>query len=362
MRHFNDYVQLFSSERMSYLTCDIIMGHYQKLGMFAVYAQDKWTSYLPKKTIEHTSKEGLKLFTDPELFVGFKKSFDEFYSKTDVFFETILKNENLSKKECALALELFSENFTHYSKTEFFYIDEVYNRAHESETLKKHLKEFEGIKNGGRAKLNRMMYEPQSYRKQLLQKLAIQFGVMFDDLLMHSKNEVLALYEGQKTDVETLNARRKAYILDSSVGEVAYAHGEEAEKMVIVFLATAPKSEAKELKGVVANKGRVRAPATVIKHGKNLFMRLPEILANMPEGNVLVADTTSPELMIACKKASGIITNQGGMMSHAAIVSREMNIPCVVGLGRATELIKDGDMVEVDADQGIVKIITTYDV
>ena len=89
-----------------------------------------------------------------------------------------------------------------------------------------------------------------------------------------------------------------------------------------------------------------------------MFERLPEVIKSMPDGNILISDTTSPELMLACKKASAILTNQGGMMSHAAIVSRELGIPCIVGLYNVTEFIKDGDTVEVDGEKGIVRVIS----
>ena len=77
----------------------------------------------------------------------------------------------------------------------------------------------------------------------------------------------------------------------------------------------------------------------------------------MDKGDILIAETTSPEIMSACKKAAAIVTNQGGMLSHAAIVSRELGIPCIVGTENAVEMINDGDFVEVNADKGIVKIV-----
>lgn len=66
---------------------------------------------------------------------------------------------------------------------------------------------------------------------------------------------------------------------------------------------------------------------------------------------------TSPDYILAMRLASGIITDVGGLMSHAAIVSRELGIPCIVGTKIATKVLKDGDEVEVDADNGVVKII-----
>jgi len=57
------------------------------------------------------------------------------------------------------------------------------------------------------------------------------------------------------------------------------------------------------------------------------------------------------------KKAVAVITDEGGITCHAAIVSRELKIPCIVGTKIATRVLKDGDKVEVDADKGVVKII-----
>ncbi|MBU3906524.1 phosphoenolpyruvate synthase, partial [Patescibacteria group bacterium] len=77
----------------------------------------------------------------------------------------------------------------------------------------------------------------------------------------------------------------------------------------------------------------------------------------MEKVDILVAGMTSPEFIIVMKKAKAIITDHGGMTSHAAIVSRELGVPCIVGTKIATQVLKDGDLVEVDADQGVIKII-----
>ena len=75
----------------------------------------------------------------------------------------------------------------------------------------------------------------------------------------------------------------------------------------------------------------------------------------MKKGDILVAGMTSPEFIVVMRKARAVITDQGGMTAHAAIVSRELRIPCLVGTKIATQVLQDGDLVEVDADRGIVK-------
>ncbi|MDD4902060.1 MAG: PEP-utilizing enzyme [Patescibacteria group bacterium] len=75
------------------------------------------------------------------------------------------------------------------------------------------------------------------------------------------------------------------------------------------------------------------------------------------EGDILVATSTSPELMALIKKCGAIITDEGGITCHAAIIARELKKPCVIGTKIATKVLHDGDLVEVDADRGVVKII-----
>ncbi len=79
--------------------------------------------------------------------------------------------------------------------------------------------------------------------------------------------------------------------------------------------------------------------------------------ATFEEGDALVTSMTSPEFIHAMRKASAVITDTGGITSHAAIVSRELKIPCIVGTKIATSVLKDGDLIEIDTKNGIVKRI-----
>jgi len=93
--------------------------------------------------------------------------------------------------------------------------------------------------------------------------------------------------------------------------------------------------------------GKVRVLLSSRDHGK------------MKKGEILVAPMTSPDYILAMRKAKAIITDVGGLMSHAAIVSRELGVPAVVGTKVATKVLKDGDRVEVDAKNGIVRKLTS---
>ena len=80
-------------------------------------------------------------------------------------------------------------------------------------------------------------------------------------------------------------------------------------------------------------------------------------MEKMEYGDILVAIATTPAIVPAMKKAAAIVTDEGGLTCHASIVSRELEIPCVVGTRVVTKTVKDGDLVEVDATKGIVKRI-----
>ena len=72
-------------------------------------------------------------------------------------------------------------------------------------------------------------------------------------------------------------------------------------------------------------------------------------------GDILVATMTLPNYIPAMEKAAAFVTDEGGILCHAAIISREMRKPCIIGTKIATKIFKDGDRVEVDADRGIVR-------
>ncbi len=88
------------------------------------------------------------------------------------------------------------------------------------------------------------------------------------------------------------------------------------------------------------------------------ILKSPKEISKIKEGDVLVAPMTSPDYVPAMKKAAAIVTDQGGQTSHAAIVSREMGIPCVVGTKNATKILKEGNIVTVDGKEGKIYLGT----
>ncbi len=109
------------------------------------------------------------------------------------------------------------------------------------------------------------------------------------------------------------------------------------------------KSEVKIIKGTIANYGKVRGIVKIVNNKKELKKVTPK--------NILVAVAVMPYYQQAIKRVGAVITDEGGLLSHASIISREFKKPCIIGTKIATQVLHDGDLVEVDANKGVVKIL-----
>jgi len=98
--------------------------------------------------------------------------------------------------------------------------------------------------------------------------------------------------------------------------------------------------------------GTIASPGIATGRVRILHKSHPERFKLFKKGEILVAMTTSPSFIPAIKKAAAVITDFGGLTSHAAIAARELKKPCIVGTRSATTTLKDGDMVKVDAERG----------
>lgn len=107
------------------------------------------------------------------------------------------------------------------------------------------------------------------------------------------------------------------------------------------------KDNIKEIKGNIACMGMAK--------GKVKIILSPEEFHNFEEGDILVTSMTMPDYLPIMKKASAIITDEGGISCHAAIVSRELKKPCIIGTKIATKVLKNGDLVKIDANRGLIK-------
>ncbi len=82
-----------------------------------------------------------------------------------------------------------------------------------------------------------------------------------------------------------------------------------------------------------------------------------EAIKRVKLGDILICPMTLPDYLPAMKKAKAIVTDEGGLTSHAAIIARELGKVCIVGTKEATRTFKTGDLVEVDANKGVIRML-----
>ncbi|WP_267642458.1 phosphoenolpyruvate synthase [Haloarchaeobius amylolyticus] len=92
-----------------------------------------------------------------------------------------------------------------------------------------------------------------------------------------------------------------------------------------------------------------------VASGKARIVKKLDQLDKVGEGDIIVTEMTTPDMVPAMKRAAGIVTDEGGMTSHAAIVSRELGVPAVVGAGNATSMLEDGQLITIDGDKGSIR-------
>ena len=118
-------------------------------------------------------------------------------------------------------------------------------------------------------------------------------------------------------------------------------------KTVVAKKIIGQSSKEASVKGVAAFLGKITGTARIILD--------PGKYQGFKSGDILVTGATRPEFLPLMEKAAGFVTDAGGILSHAAITAREMKKPCVIGTRNATQIFEDGDIIEVDANSGVVK-------
>lgn len=145
---------------------------------------------------------------------------------------------------------------------------------------------------------------------------------------------------------EELEKRYNHYILFDNILETDKSFSEISREQDFEII---EKEINEKIEGMVVSKGNAKGRVKII------FKE--EDLDKVNEGDVLVSPMTTPDHIVAMEKASAFVTDEGGLLCHAAIVSREMNKPCIVGTKNATKVLKDNDLVFVDCEKGIVEKI-----
>ncbi|MFA6322688.1 MAG: PEP-utilizing enzyme [Candidatus Buchananbacteria bacterium] len=189
------------------------------------------------------------------------------------------------------------------------------------------------------------------YYSIFLKEIGQRFGYALNEMKYLLFEEVLALFDCRGHYVSPLEAKQRIdfcfhYDYKNSYETLS---GLAARKFQKIIFPSNVKKDINDFRGLSASSGKAKGTVRIVKsvHEVN----------KVKSGDILVAVMTRPDYIVGIKKAAAIVTNEGGVTCHAAIVARELGIPCVIATKIATEVLKDGDLVEVNGNHGVVTIL-----
>lgn len=197
-------------------------------------------------------------------------------------------------------------------------------------------------------------------RHTILKEISNRISLNNQDLIMLNDKEILSILKNQgDISNETkiiLEKRKKGFAMVWLNGNIQTIFGDKSieiqDDIAKVYKISEEKehiSNAKVISGSIANRGKVKGIARVLNTYRDIY--------KVKKGDIIVATMTTPDYVSAMEKAAGFITDEGGITCHAAILSREFNVHCIVGTINGTKEIKDGQMIELDGYHGKVYIL-----
>jgi phosphoenolpyruvate synthase/pyruvate phosphate dikinase len=188
------------------------------------------------------------------------------------------------------------------------------------------------------------------YSRTLYNRISEEFNIDFDDLIYMTIEETFKLIDNnKKIDTEILKQRQDGYLIIQYEDKMQCVVGGEAQKLMDELDLPEKHEHSDEVTGICGSPGKKTGTVKIIEKLEDLH--------KVKQDDIMIAITTHPDYVPAMSRASAIVTDEGGMTCHAAIVTRELGTPCIVGTKIATKVFKDNDQVEVDADKGLVKKI-----
>ncbi len=187
-----------------------------------------------------------------------------------------------------------------------------------------------------------------------LERLAAHMGLTYREMLSTTHDEIKNVLRGGENNLRSIadsetRKNMRWMIVSTSDNQVCVIENEHDSSLVDERMVPHADMGTQEIKGETGNRGKATGTVRVIINVDDFHKMQPK--------DVLVTTMTTPDFVILMQKASAIVTDIGGMLCHAAIIAREIHTPCIIGTRFATQILKDGDVVEVDADAGVVKII-----
>jgi len=363
--------------------------HYFIDSGYFIYRNGVLSAYATKNEISKSKELTKHLIDNPAKILEIKKHFDDIKEVIDIYHNLFisLKLEKLSNEDLfgiyVSLIDLYSKFIDSYKFTEPHMIDHV------ESNIKKIVTKLKGKKDSNKI-ISHILSDKKYIKKYDLEN--------YTDIFNLVKNVAEVRFEAKKItnelseDTENVlieTARRTNY----AVNQISAMSLRELKRLLLksseidlyilnqrsksfgikvkvknnkTFVEDLTDKQVKTIEALdVENTGLLRGDSVypgIIKGNVRLVPKLfsqkdyIKYVLTLKKGDIIVAPMTSPSLTPGFSKVSGVITDEGGLMSHAALVSREKKIPCVVGTKNATQILKEGDIIELNADEGVITI------
>lgn len=194
--------------------------------------------------------------------------------------------------------------------------------------------------------------------KEMRQQIAGRMGITPYQVEYLLLNEIYAFLRGGSSfDLKEMENRLHCYVWQINKGKSELVTGDRVGEIAQAYDSHSTYEQINRICGQTASLGFARGEVRVIPTAGDHMIKA---LSNIKQGEILITGQIRPQLIVACRKAKAIVTDEGGIASHAAVVARELGVPCIVGTRDATKILSDGDVVEINANSyvGVVSIIS----
>ena len=361
-----EYKLFWSVPGFDVLRADILMTSTAPLQTLAAIQNSKFNWYTFNTRAAWAEKSGLDKLSDADAFDNYMTEFKEFYATKLPEFGLLANNP--THKNVEIFLKNLTKFFDYYSWTYTAYtngatLDLLQDK---NSILAKTLEKLGDFKNLTREWGNQLLVFDDRPLATLLDNLSKKFNINTGDLSNYKCGELLDLFKGKKVSADEISARVNTvfYYNTPTPNDITYISGEPAKQIIDAFAKAntdstenVSTSEIRGLVGCTANATEIEGIVYLLEIDYANLASTNAQIEKMPQGDILVTTFTSPEVFTACKKSSAMVTDFGGILSHTAIVARELNIPCIVGTKNATKLIKTGDRVKLNLMTGEVSVL-----
>ena len=268
----------------------------------------------------------------------------------------LLRLDNLINDDIEEKIENIN-NVRKNNDIEYEKILEQYNFTHRAKKLITAIRNFIFLRTYTTEYSDHLFYVG---RHTIFEEISNRTRIENKNLIMLDDKEILDILKNQgiisREIKNVLENRKKGFAMIWINGNVQTVFGNESlqlqDEIAKAYKTSSDeeeKSNSKIISGSIANRGKVKGIARVLTKYQDIY--------RVEKGDIIVATMTTPDYVSAMEKASGFITDEGGITCHAAILSREFNVPCIVGTINGTKEIQDGQMIELDAYNGKVYIL-----